>query len=150
MSRFRGKFVYTIDSKGRVNIPFKFRKVLSPGANETFVVSRAPNDCLRAYPKDAWDSYEDELASRPQTPETLQLHRLLGNTLSESTLDKQGRIKLDAEQIAIAGLVKSITLIGYTGYIEIWSAERFNEYIDKADDFDKVFFQSVEAGLRAK
>jgi MraZ protein len=150
VSRFRGKFIYTIDSKGRINIPFKFRKVLSPDASETFVICLAPNQCLRAYPKNAWDRYEDELASRPQTPETLQHLRLVGNTLSESTLDKQGRIKLDAEQIAIVGLVKSVTLIGYNGYIEIWSTERFNDYICKADDFDKVFFQSVEASLRVK
>ena len=150
MSRFRGEFIYSVDTKGRINIPFKFRKALSPQADETFVVCRAPNNCLRAYPKDAWDSYEDELASRPQTPETLRHNRLLRSTLSESTLDKQGRIKLDAKQVSAIGLVKSVTLVGHHGYIEIWSTECYGEYIGSAEDFDDVFFQSVESGLRGK
>ena len=150
MSRFRGEFVYSIDAKGRINIPFKFRKALSPQADETFVVCQAPNKCLRAYPRDAWDRYEDELALRPQTPGALRHDRLLRSTLSESTLDKQGRIKLDTKQVKAVGLVKSVTLVGHYGYIEIWSSERYDEYIGSAEDFDDVFFQSVESGLREK
>ena len=150
MSRFRGEYIYSIDSKGRINIPAKFRKALSPEANETFVVCRAPDNSLRAYPKDAWDRYEDELALRPQTPEAVKHSRLLRSTLSESTLDKQGRIKLDAKQIEMAGIIKNVILIGHWGYVEIWGGERYEEYIGTAEDFDKVFYQSVEAGLRIK
>ena len=61
MSRFRGRYDYTIDAKGRVNIPSKFRKSLSPEAAETFVICQGPGRCLRAYPQDVWDRYEDEL-----------------------------------------------------------------------------------------
>jgi MraZ protein len=151
VSRFRGTYIYSIDSKGRINIPSKFRKALSPEASETFVVCRAPDNSLRAYPKDAWDRYEDELAVRPETPEAVKHSRLLRSTLSESTLDKQGRIKLDGKQIAMAGIIKNVILIGYLGYIEIWGSERYTEYIGTAaEDFDTVFYQSVEAGLRGK
>jgi len=151
VSRFRGEYTYSIDAKGRVNIPAKFRKALSPDADETFVVCRAPDKSLRAYPKDAWDRYEDELASRPQTPETIIHSRLLRSTLSESKLDKQGRIKLDAKQIEMAGIDKNVILIGHLGYVEIWGSEHYAAYIGTAaDDFDKVFYQSVEAGLKIK
>jgi MraZ protein len=148
MSRFLGEFNYSLDEKGRLNIPAKFRKALSPEANETFTICRAPNNCLRAYPQDTWDRYEDELASRPQTPETLRHSRLLRSTLTNSKLDSQGRIALTAKQCAIANIEKNITLVGHYGYIEIWNTDRYNEYIGEGDDFDQVFFQSVEAGIR--
>lgn len=148
MSRFLGEYNYSIDEKGRINIPAKFRKALSPDADETFAVCRAPNNCLRAYPQDTWDRYEDELASRPQTPETLRHIRLLRSTLKNSKLDSQGRIMLTQKQIEIAGIAKDVTLVGHYGYIEIWDTKRYTDYIGDAEDFDTVFFQSVEAGLR--
>ena len=68
MGQFHGRFDYSIDIKGRVNIPAKFRKTLSPNAGETFIICRAPDGCLRAYPRDLWENYEAELASRPKPP----------------------------------------------------------------------------------
>jgi MraZ protein len=134
--------------KGRVNIPAKFRKALSPEANETFVVCRGPNGCLRAYAQDVWNRYEDELSSRPQTPETLRHQRLVYSTLAESALDAQGRISLTTLQMKIVGLDKDVTLIGQNGYIELWDTGRFNSYIGGQEDFDDVFFKSVESGVR--
>jgi len=148
MSRFRGRFDYTLDAKGRLNIPAKFRKALSPEASETFVVCRAPNGCLRAYAQDVWNKYEDELSSRPQTPETLRHQRLVYNTLAESTLDAQGRITLTNLQMQMAGLSKDVSLIGQYGYIEVWDTSRFNEYVGNQEDFDDVFFKSVESGVK--
>jgi MraZ protein len=149
MSRFRGRYDYTIDEKGRVNIPAKFRKALSPEANETFVVCRGPNKCLRAYAQDVWNAYEDELSSRPQTPETLRHQRLVSSTLAESTLDAQGRISLTTLQMKMVGLEKNITVIGQNGYLELWNTDSFTSYVGDQDDFDEVFFKSVESGVRA-
>jgi MraZ protein len=148
MSRFRGRYDYAIDEKGRVNIPAKFRKALSPDANETFIICRAPNGCLRAYAQDVWNKYEDELSSRPQTPETLRHQRLVYNTLAESTLDAQGRVSLTTLQMSMVGLIKNVTLIGQNGYIELWDTDRFNTYVGNQEDFDEVFFKSVESGVR--
>ena len=150
MSHFHGRYDYTVDDKGRINMPAKFRKLLSPQAAETFVICRAPGGCLRAYPQDVWEKYEEELSSRPQTPETLRHQRLLYGTLSDSTLDAQGRISLNASQMSIASITKNATLIGQNGYIEIWNTEKFNAYAGSAEDFDEVFFQSVESGLRGQ
>ena len=150
MARFHGRFDYSIDAKGRVNIPAKFRKALAPQAEETFIISRAPDGCLRAYPRDLWDSYEEELASRPETPETLRHKRLLYNTLTDSTLDAQGRISLTQAQMKIAGIIKDVTLVGQANYLEIWDRAKYESYLESADDFDSVFFQSVEAGMVRK
>lgn len=145
---FLGEFNYTIDKKRRMNIPACFRKVLDPEAKETFVICRAPNSCLRAYPINIWKVYENKLKKLPQTPNTLRHLRLLRSTLTDSTLDTQGRIMLSAKQVVIAGITKNVTLVGNNEYIEIWDSDRYNEHIGTGDDFDEMFFQSVEAGFR--
>ena len=150
MGWFHGRFDYSIDAKGRVNFPAKFRKVLNPQANETFIICRGPNECLRAYPQDMWNEYETELASRPETPDTLRHKRLLYNTLSDTTFDAQGRITLTSAQMAIAEITKEVSIIGQANYVEIWSTENYERYLNQADDFDEVFFQSVETGLPKK
>jgi len=142
MARFRGSYDYSIDAKGRLNIPAKFRKSLSPEAMETFVVTVAPDSCLRAYPLDEWEKYEDELASRPQSRATTKLRRLIYANTSESVLDSQGRISLQLKQIQKAGLGKEVTLIGQPGFIEIWDPKRHDEYLGEGDEFDDVFYES--------
>lgn len=149
MSRFRGEYQYSVDKKGRVNIPAKFRKALSPEAGEVFAICRAPGKCLRAYPIDAWDKYETELALRPQTKEALRYLRMLNSTLTDSKLDSQGRIMLSAKQMKIAGIEKNVILVGNYGYIEIWDLDSYTKYIDSDDDFDDMFEHSVQAGLRS-
>ena len=147
MSGFHGRFDYSVDAKGRVNIPAKFRKVLSPDAGDMFIICRAPNRCLRAYPRNRWTVYETELSSRPETPDALRHKRLLYNTISDSTLDAQGRISVTPAQMGIAGITRDVTLVGHADYIELWDTARYEEYLGDADDFDTVFYQSVEAGL---
>lgn len=147
MAGFHGKYDYSIDVKGRVNIPAKFRKSLAPDAADTFIICRAPNKCLRAYPQNVWSAYVAELNSRPETIETLTYKRKLYATVSESTLDAQGRIMLMPNQMSVAGITKEVSLVGHENYIEIWDTARYTEYLSGDDDFDAVFFQSVQAGI---
>ncbi len=147
MTRFHGNYGYTVDNKGRVNIPSRFRSALNPEAKETFTLCRAPGNSLRAYPHDLWEVYETELLSRPETPETLHHKRLLYNTLTDSTMDAQGRITLSPKQMEIAGITKDVTLVGQANYIEIWDTTQYETYQKQhVDDFDHMFFQSVETG----
>jgi MraZ protein len=148
MSHFRGRFDYTVDDKGRVNIPAKFRKALNPQAAETFVVCRAPENCLRAFPQDMWEKYEQEISSRPETPETVRFQRLLYNTVTDSTLDAQGRIALNASQMKTASISKNVTLMGMNGYIEIWDTETYNKLFGNDEDFDQLYFKSVQSDMR--
>lgn len=151
MAGFHGRFDYTIDSKGRVNIPAKFRSMLNPDAHETFTIFRAPGGCLRAYPKDRWDVREAELESRPETEATLKYKRLLYNTLTDSTLDSQGRISLSAKQITIGKITKEITLVGESEYIEIWNTAAYDEYLNQnEEDYDSMFYSSVENSVVRK
>ena len=82
-----------------------------------------------------------------KTPQILRHKRLLYNTISDSTLDAQGRISLTPAQMSIAGISKEVTLIGQANYVEVWDTAKYETYLGGADDFDEVFFQSVETGL---
>jgi len=148
MAKFRGRFDFSIDQKGRINIPSKFRKLLSPAAEETFVVSRAPDGCLWAYPKDEWEKFEDTLERMPMSREVNRFQRTLQNTVSDSTIDKQGRIALTPLQMKIAGINKNVSIIGRGNYLEIWDTRQFEEYISGGEDFDTVYYETYRSGLK--
>ena len=144
MARFRGRYNFSIDEKGRINIPSKFRKLLSPEADETFVVCRAPDGCLWAYPKDEWERFEDELLAMPMSREVNKFQRTIQNTLNDTKLDKQGRISLTQFQMEIAGISKDVSIIGRGNNLEIWDTKRFEEYTGSSDDFDEVYYNSIQ------
>ena len=146
MARFRGRFDFSIDQKGRINIPSKFRKLLTPEAEDTFVICRAPDGCLWAYPKDEWKKFEDLLEVMPISREVNKFQRVIQNTLNDSTLDKQGRVSLTPLQIKIAGISKEVSIIGRGKYLEIWAASRFEEYSGKDESFDQVYYDTIQSG----
>ena len=143
MSRFRGRYDYTVDEKGRLNIPAKWRKQLSPEAQDTFVICLAPGQCLWAYPQDEWEKYEERLDAMPMGRERDQVHRIIQNTLSDSLLDKQGRISVTPLQMQSSGMSKDITLIGRRSYIEIWDKKRFESYLGASGNFDDIYYAAV-------
>lgn len=146
MARFRGRYDFSIDQKGRVNIPSKFRRLLSPAAEETFVICRAPGGCLWAYPKDEWEKFEDLLNGKPVSREFNKFQRVLQSSLSNSTLDRQGRVSLTPLQMKIAGINKDVSIIGRGRYLEVWDTRRFEEYTGNGEDFDEVYYKTFQSG----
>ena len=147
MAKFRGRFDFSIDQKGRINVPSKFRKLLSPEADETFVICRAPDNCLWAYPMDEWEKYEDSLIAKPASRDNDKFQRIMQNTLNDSTLDKQGRISLTPLQIKTAGIVKDVSIIGRGRYLEIWDTGRFEKYVENGEDYDETYYKMANAGM---
>jgi MraZ protein len=144
MARFRGRYDFSIDEKGRVNIPSKFRKLLSPEAEDTFVISQGPDGCLWAYPKDEWEKRDERMETVSETREFNKLQRVLQNTLTDSTLDKQGRISLTILQMKIVGITKDVSIIGRGKHLEIWDTRRFEEYVGDAE-FDDTYYKLIES-----
>jgi MraZ protein len=148
VARFRGTFNYSIDNKGRVNIPSKFRNLLSEDGNDTVIICRGPQNCLRAYPLDSWEKFEDELIARRERAEVTRIRRKLYSTLTDQTIDSQGRITLSVKQMEIAGITKEVTLSGQANFIEIWDKVKFEQFQEENEDsFDELFYQSVDAGI---
>ena len=110
-----GEYNYTIDDKGRLNFPAKFREKMGAA----FVVTRWLDDCLVAFPETEWQRITDILRSKSMV-KTRDIQRFLFAAAQEVTPDKQGRILLEPVLRSHAGLQKEVTVIGVGSYAEIW------------------------------
>lgn len=135
---FMGEYNHTVDEKGRLIIPSKFREELG----NDFVVTKGLDGCLFAYDNSEWKIFEDKLKALPLTNKDARIfarHMLAG--ASQVDLDKQGRILLPANLRNYAGLEKEVVLVGVASRIEIWSKEKwdaFEEGIDIEDLAEKM------------
>jgi MraZ protein len=115
-----------VDSKGRVNLPAKFRKALKPEADETFYVSKGKEGCLTLYPLDEWANLERRLDSLPNGEEKRDLIRFYSMNSAETGLDKQGRFMIPADFLRDAGIEREVVVVGAMRTIEIWKPEDFD------------------------
>lgn len=131
MSSFKGSFNYTVDSKGRINIPAKMRKNLSPDANESFVITRGFENCIFVYPNDEWAKREAELAKLQQTNRDDRLFtRLLLQYATDVELDGQHRIVLTKELMEYAKISGDVLILGVFDRIEVWNPEEYTKYLE--------------------
>ena len=149
MIGFLGRFDYSADPKGRVNIPAKFRKCLAPEADETFVITLAPNGCLRAFPMNEWVNEEKRMNSIPQTLGNIRLNRQIYDATADSRCDAQGRITLNKTQLEISGIHDDVVLVGSGRFVELWDAQRYAAYLGEGQqsDFDALYEKSIESSL---
>ncbi len=127
---FMGRYNHTIDPKGRLSIPSKYREILG----DEFVVSRGMDGCLFAYASDDWKLFEEKLASLPLiNVEARQFARFFLSGAQYVTVDKQGRILMPQDLRDFAGLEKDVVLAGMGGRIEIWSLEKWEKNNEQVD-----------------
>ena len=140
-----GEFHHSIDAKGRLIVPAKFRDALGPA----FVLTRGMDGCLFGYPLSEWQKLQEKLSALPLAKKSARtFSRLLLSGAAECELDKQGRINLPNNLITHAALSKACVLIGVSTRIEIWSAERWAAYSAEAeDDFDDISENLIDFGL---
>jgi len=127
---FRGQYTYSIDAKGRISIPVKLRKQLSPEANETFIMKQGPNKCIELYPLDQWQIHEEKLKALNQfkSENTMFLHLYLQNVF-EDNLDSQARILIPQILLTHAGIEKDVLIIGLLDKIVIWNPAVYLDYL---------------------
>ena len=119
---FTGEFDHTIDIKGRMIIPSKFRNLLG----ENFVISKSLDGCLAIYEKGKWDEFEQKINELPFTNEKARnLKRFILGSSTICELDKQGRILIPKPLREAAGIIQDVVTIGVGDHIEVWSKERF-------------------------
>ena len=142
---FLGEDSHTIDTKGRLIIPSKFREELG----ETFVVTKGLDGCLFVFSDEEWKAFEIKLKSLPLTNKNArQFARFFVAGATPCELDKQGRILLPAPLREFAGLEKDVVLTGMLNRIEIWSKDKWNEN-NSLDDvaMDEIAEQMTDLGL---
>ncbi|MFQ6617032.1 MAG: division/cell wall cluster transcriptional repressor MraZ [Fidelibacterota bacterium] len=119
---FTGEYMYTLDTKGRVSIPAKFRTALSPENDGTFVISRGLDTCILAYPMVEWQKVEQGL--RGLSSASRVYRSFIRATVRYATpvqLDKQGRIQVTPSLREFARLEKDVLIIGVVNKIEMWN-----------------------------
>ncbi|MDD6628407.1 MAG: division/cell wall cluster transcriptional repressor MraZ [Lachnospiraceae bacterium] len=140
---FMGEYNHTIDAKGRLIVPSKFRETLG----DTFVVTKGLDGCLFVYDNEEWGVFEEKLKSLPITnKEARQFVRFFLAGAAEVEVDKQGRILVPNVLREFAELNKDVVLIGVASRIEIWSKERF-EGMTAYEDMDEIAEHMAELGL---
>ena len=140
---FMGEYNHTIDAKGRLIVPSRFREILG----DAFVVTKGLDGCLFVYDNEEWKLFEEKLRALPITnKEARQFARFFLAGAAEVEVDKQGRILIPNVLREFAGLAKDVALVGVGSRIEIWSRERFEDTA-AFDDMDEIAEHMAELGL---
>ncbi len=136
---FMGEFSHSIDMKGRLIIPSRFREELG----ENFVLTRGLDGCLSIYSQESWKEFEQKLARLPlASKEARTFTRFFVSGATVCELDKQGRILVPATLREYAGLEKDVILAGNLDRIEIWSKAKWTDNNDYRD------MDAIAAGLQ--
>lgn len=140
---FMGEYNHTVDAKGRLIVPSKFRDQLG----DEFVVTRGLDGCLFAYSSEEWKNIEARISDLPQFAKkarTIKRFLIAGATVCE--VDKQGRILLPVGLREFAGIEKEIVLAGMVNHIEIWNKDRWEE-VNQYDDVEEIAEHMASLGL---
>lgn len=128
---FMGEYQHTIDSKGRMIVPAKFRE----GLGDQFVLTRGLDQCLFGYPMSEWKLIEEKLRALPLTKKDARAFtRFFFSGATECELDKQGRINIASPLLSYAKLEKECVVIGVSNRIELWSKEIWEQYVEEQED----------------
>lgn len=142
---FMGEYQHSIDEKGRLIIPAKFRDALGP----TFVVTRGLDNCLFVYPEKEWSAMEQKLKALPlMKSDARAFTRFFLAGATECELDKQGRVNIPANLREHAGLDKECVVIGVSSRVEIWSKENWDKYSEISEQsFNDIAEKLVDFNL---
>ena len=142
MSDFMGEYDHSVDEKGRINVPAKFRKVLPEEYKDTFVVTLWFEGCIAGYGIDEWERVKAKLRGlSPMQRRTRQIIRLIVSRAVEVTVDKQGRITLPKTMLEKAQVKDRVKMIGVLERFEIWNPQEYDRSIADSED---IFEEAVE------
>ncbi len=144
---FNGEYSHSIDSKGRITMPAKFREELG----EECVVSRGFEGCLSVYPIQEWEKLTNFLMSASEFQKEIRLMRraILATAISCS-YDKQGRILISNELRSRGNLTKEVMIVGVGPKIELWDKETWEEFNDISDDDLSALAEGILNGNRSR
>lgn len=129
---FRGASKVTLDAKGRLAIPMRYRERIAARADGHLVATVDRDHCLLIYPLPDWEEIERKLVRLPSLNEqTRKLQRLMVGYATELDMDGHGRILLTRELREFAALEKQAMLIGQGNKFELWNEERWNARRDE-------------------
>lgn len=139
---FMGEYQHTIDDKGRMIIPAKFREALG----DSFVITRGLDSCLFVYPRSEWSVLEQKLKALPlMKSDARAFTRFFFSGATECELDKQGRVNIPNTLCEHAKLSKDCVVLGVSNRVEIWSKEIWENYFQESEaSFNEIAEKLVD------
>jgi MraZ protein len=130
---FLGEFIHTIDEKGRLAIPARFRDDLEGG----LVVTRGIDRCLAIYPMEEWKRLAEQVSALPMTDRRARaFRRLVFANASDFIPDKQGRVLIPPRLREYAGLDSEVVVTGLNTYVEVWNTDSWGEERERVEGDD--------------
>jgi len=118
---FRGSFEHSVDSKGRVSVPARFRDILAERYEGKLVLTMDYDKCVMAYPLEEWERVEEKIKAAPQSQKEVKDYmRYVFSNAAECELDKQGRILIPPSLREGARISKAVMVVGMLNKMEIW------------------------------
>jgi MraZ protein len=141
--RFIGRFPHTIDDKGRLSIPSRFRQTLQDRGQNILVLTEF-DACITAYPLDVWARLEEKIQSQSNFEKDIRAFlRLFYSGASECPVDGQGRILIPPQHREKAALGREVVVVGALHRIEIWDRSRWDQFLATAP----VTFEDIAGKL---
>lgn len=142
---FRGQFLHSIDSKGRVSLPARFRESLLLDEDQRFILTPAPFDpCLHLYPMRAWEDFERKISELSSLDSNIvRFRRLYVSAAIECEPDKAGRVLIPPHLREKASLQKEVLWAGMGRIVEVWSKSAWDEALSLSPEEHEAFKQAV-------
>lgn len=141
---FRGRYEHSLDDKGRLAVPAKFRELLTGGGSRSLIVTNF-DKCLLVYSLEEWEKVEAKLSSLPQfDAKVLAFQRYFVSGATECPLDKSGRVLLPNNLRNFAKIKQECVICGQLSRVEIWSKEVWDDVFGNL----ALEFQSLAHGLQ--
>jgi MraZ protein len=144
---FQGHFRHTVDPKGRVSIPVKFREVLNSHGGDVVMVPY--NNALEVHPQHLWQALRDKIRALPVfDPDRRALNYRYLSRGFDAAIDPQGRLLVPQEYRERVGLQKDVWIIGLEERFEVWDADRWAHFErDESGPLDDVFARLAQKGI---
>ena len=120
---FRGGPSLTLDAKGRLTVPARWREQLMASVNGQLVVAKHPHGCLSLYPVSVWEPFEAQLLALPQEHDAWR--RLYIGSATDVEIDSGSRVLIPPELRSWAALDREVKLLGMGSSFEIWDLQRY-------------------------
>lgn len=143
---FRGQFSHSVDAKGRISLPSRFRDLLTQEGGPRFVLTPALFDpCLHLYPMRAWEEFEQRVAALPSLdPNAVRFRRLYVSAAVECELDRAGRVLVPPGLRERAHLEREAVWAGMGRILELWSKPDFAQALTMTPEQEAMFRAAME------
>lgn len=132
---FYGEYAHSLDEKGRVIIPAKFREIFKENYAERFFITRGLDQCLFVFTEEVWKTQEKKFRDMPFTrAEARKFNRLYFSGAADVICDKQGRILIPDYLKTYAAIQEQVMIVGVSDRIEIWAKDKWDSFFNENKD----------------